>query len=535
MSESESVTGQSEILLEAARPDLFRVNAFRVTELPVDATARDLVKRQQIIEMASKTGLAVPPGPGRALPLPDSGGLDAVYEAMQRLRDPERRLVDEFFWFWPHQLGQSRRDEALLALAQGDIKAATNLWLRQEQSSEMNVSMHNLAVLSHATALDFEWLGTNQSLTDEQKKQRDLSWRQAFIRWKILLDYEGFWSRLTARIRDLDDPRLPTGTARRIRQSLPLALILINAQLAVRAVEAGAIEQARRHLRIIKESGFENTIIDEALRRAVEPIRERIKTFGKSAEEKATAEPVYGDDATRRLITQTKPLLMVLDTLLPDDHPTRVSMHDEVARRILACQILFANKTENWRVSVELLEVALPIAASASVRARLEENLQIVKRNLEFQQMYGTCFFCKKRSGEDNAAAEIKMVGNVNRIPLWNGTRITWQNLTVRVPRCRVCKTAHANATTLSGAIYTIGLLIGLGGCSVTMAAAKNAEWLGIIVFGGLLVIAGIIASMLEKKTLEGILPLSAQTQFPAVQDLIGQGWAIGEKPEGVN
>lgn len=535
MGESESLAGQSEILLEAACPDLFRVNAFRVTELPVDATARDLVKRQQIIEMASKTGLPVPPGPGRALPLTESNGPEMVTEAMQRLRDPERRLVDEFFWFWPHQLGQSRRDEALLALAQGDIQAATNLWLRQEQSSEMNVSMHNLAVLAHATALDFEWLGTHQSLSDEQKKQRDLSWRQAFIRWKILLDYEGFWSRLTARIRDLDDPRLPTGTTRRIRQSLPLALMLINAQLAVRAAEAGSMEQARRHLRIIKEAGFENGVVDEAFRRAVEPIRDRIKTLGKSAEEKSNAKPTEGDEATRQLLTQTRPLLAVLDCLLPDNHPTRVSMHDEVARRVLACQILFANKTENWQVSIELLEAALPIVASASVRARLEENLQIVKGNLEFQKRYKTCWFCKTRSSEEDAAVQVKMVGNVVRIPIWNGVRVTWQNLTVRVPRCRVCKSAHTNASTLSGAIYTIGLLIGLGGCSVTMSVAKNAEWVGIGIFIGVLFIAGGIASVLEKRNLQGIEPLSAQTQFPTVVEMIKQGWAIGEKPEGVN
>jgi len=58
MSESQSdwqETGHVEFLLEAAQPELLRVNAFRIVELPVDATARDLAKRQQIVEMTSTT------------------------------------------------------------------------------------------------------------------------------------------------------------------------------------------------------------------------------------------------------------------------------------------------------------------------------------------------------------------------------------------------------------------------------------------------------------------------------------------------
>src|SRR3712207_3919390 len=102
--EVEYEVSRGEILLEAARPELYRTNAFRVSELPVDADGRQLAKRQQVIELASNTGMPVPPGPGRALPLAATPDPDALRDAMQRLRDPERRLVDEFFWFWPHRL-----------------------------------------------------------------------------------------------------------------------------------------------------------------------------------------------------------------------------------------------------------------------------------------------------------------------------------------------------------------------------------------------------------------------------------------------
>ena len=77
-------------LLEMARPDLYRRNGFRLTELPVESTARDFAKRQQMVEMAGKTGLALPPGPARVFPLEEGKDSYQVREAIQRLQDPAR-------------------------------------------------------------------------------------------------------------------------------------------------------------------------------------------------------------------------------------------------------------------------------------------------------------------------------------------------------------------------------------------------------------------------------------------------------------
>ena len=90
---------KSEVLLEAARPQLFRVNGFRVLDLQVDATPREILRKVEKFEIMDKYGggghhkrgtLAIDPPPDA----------NAMREAVQRLHDPERRLVDEFFWFY---------------------------------------------------------------------------------------------------------------------------------------------------------------------------------------------------------------------------------------------------------------------------------------------------------------------------------------------------------------------------------------------------------------------------------------------------
>ena len=56
------------MLRESATPDLYYRNGFRVLELPVDATPKDVNRRKQMVEMAATNGVPLPPGTGRCFP-----------------------------------------------------------------------------------------------------------------------------------------------------------------------------------------------------------------------------------------------------------------------------------------------------------------------------------------------------------------------------------------------------------------------------------------------------------------------------------
>ena len=458
-------------------------------------------------------------------PIPDE---HALREALHKLHDPEKRLIDEFFWFWPHQLGQCETDEALAWLSKNDLDRASKKWLDMERSSESYVSRHNLAVLYHCLALDSEHIALSRKLNEKEENTLQNYWVHAFRRWNDVLQQELFWSRLSARIRTLEDPRLTTGLSRRMRSSLPQALLSVNASLAVRYAEVGDMESAKRQVGIMRSWGDSSAAhnIHESLRQALEPIRRRIKSICENAESQTDEDPTHGDKATRELIDQTKPLLTIFNGLLPAGDAMRDAAHDEVAGYALRCQIPYGNKTENWKVSLELLELFLPIAAGQNIRDRIQENINTVKRNFEF----GMCWFCQQNPTDDNSFLTLKMHGDVTRTRQWNSVQVNWKYLPVKVPRCERCMRAHAKATVGRGYCVGLSAMIGVGSCGV--AKTYDAGGTGFILFIISIVMGFAIAEVLKaRQQSPDIKPESAKKDFPSVKELLRKGWEFGEKP----
>ena len=524
-------------LFEAANPKVYRRNAFRVSGLPVEATPRDISRHAEKLRILQrynvgdngKTPLAIDPPPDQY----------AVREALHKLQDPEKRLIDEFFWFWPHQLGQSQSDEALNLLSQGDIDLAAKRWLQMEQYSESHVSMHNLAVLYHCRALDWEQTATNKKPAEIHNHTILDYWSHAFKRWKAVLKHEPFWSRLSARIRALEDPRLTTGLARRMRSSLPISLLSINASLAVRYAEAGDMEAAQRQLEIMKlweassdgkrtleskkDTGAEPSpsataalgpFAHKAIKDAISPIRQRITSICKNAENQTDSEPIQGYKAASELINHTGSLLSILDSLLPQGDATREAAHDDVALCVLRCQIPYGNKTKNWKVSLQLLELAHPIAVGKIAHDRIQENIDIIKGNLEYE----ICWFCKENQRDAAADLEVKMFGDVTR----NGNQIRWRHGSVKVPRCTRCRNVHTAEWKAVAGLF-LGVIIG------AILMAPKAWVAGALIGAAIGFAIGKVIDITTRPT--GVNPVSEKSEFPSIKELMRFGWKFGEKP----
>lgn len=485
--------------LDETGPDLYLTNAFRVTGLPVGATSRDIRRRDERLRAMEKYGVAAA-GDG-ILPLPRTPDEDTRDRVVQRLRDPAKRLVDELFWFWPAPDGP---DDAVAALRDGDVEAAERAW----RARSTPVARHNLAVLAHVRALD------------AAEPDRAL-WDQALANWRAVIDDEAFWELFRARIVELDDARLSPVMARRVRRELPAALLSINARLALEAWRADRPGDGRSHLEVISGSGFDRAVIDDVLRGAVRPERDRVAALCEAAERDSDTDPEHAGTTGDRLADQTAPLLGTLGFVLPDDDPARSGAQDQVARQVMRCAVAYGNHTRDWRATLVLLRRAHPIAVTETVRADIERNLEVVRGNATL----GMCWFCKRQPGTEDGGLPYAMFGNVRR----QGYEVHWQHGTVKVPRCEACEARH----TIVGRLWAIGALSSGALAFATLILFVNGH--GVIGTLALLATLAVVIAM-AATTPQGMSrrERSSIRRYGPIKKKLEQGWAFGGRPPGL-
>ena len=367
---------ESRAVLALMTPELYRGNLFRVLNLPVDASLREVLRREERRAMRQRLGVAEDDGNPGAFPLEPPPTDEELRVARERLSNPRERLLDEFFWFWPTSGGTST-DTALLALEKADVGTAEKLWLElAKEAGDGDIAAHNLAVAAHLKALDLE---ARNDLQRRERKELDRLWRDALTHWHRAVTGEHFWLAVERRVSEINDVQLTTEFVQGIRRRFPKALLTLNARLAHAAAERGDPELTDRHLKLLAEAGFGDELQQQAIREALNPLRRRLRTAMDRAAARWEIHPQHGAKYVRELFQEASKLLRVVDALLPEDDITRSGLHDQVADKMLEGQDAFGGCTNDWDESVDLLELALSLARGEAQRARLEDNLQQVR------------------------------------------------------------------------------------------------------------------------------------------------------------
>ncbi|MEI6171637.1 MAG: hypothetical protein WCQ45_04055, partial [bacterium] len=367
--------GHYEPLLGSAAPEIYRLNAFRVTQLSVNASQSEVRREVDRISMAEKIGVAVKAQDG-LMPLSEAPNPDALRRAVERLGDPDERLIDEFFWFWPLDDGDGQ-DAALRALSVEGTEAAARRWESTacEGGRRGAIALHNLAVVAHATVLDAELDEQDGTLSEKRRRALGSLWSIAFQRWSELLDNEAFWGVVLERAAGADDPRLVEEDVVDIHRHLPVAVATISARLAVGDFDAGRTDACKRVFAQLRKSGLPQADVERAVREALDPARARLKTSCDSVEKKPKGAPREILVAAGRLLEQTEPLLLLIDMALPEGNATRQGLHDDIALTVLGMTIAYVNESEDFRGSMAWLERAAKIAEGEAALDRVVGNL----------------------------------------------------------------------------------------------------------------------------------------------------------------
>jgi len=358
-------------LLDFAGTDLFRTNAFRVVGLPAHLAEPEIRKQGDKLKFLLQHGGGVGRRGVGPLPLDPTPPDETVSDALHRLSDPELRFIDEFFWFWPHP-GMGSKDPALVALNNRDIETAIEIWNGEaRRNDDHGRSIHNLAVMFHTLALDIEYARRTETISKKLQTVQYTYWHKGLSQWQAVMVDEEFWDELNLRVLDFNDPRVTIASAVQMRTVLPLVLLLINAQIVARASTGGASAEALKYRSLIDESGFAEEVIEEALGRSVQLIRNVISANCRTAEQEADANPTTADESARRLLQQTQRLVAAIDMLRPS-----IAMgndaRDEVATAATNCLYRLSDEATKSEVARELLEMTRPYAVSLAVRERID-------------------------------------------------------------------------------------------------------------------------------------------------------------------
>jgi len=368
------------ILAAIAQPNLYQENGFRASGLRVNAEVKGRLDKLDRDVQLGRTTKSTEGALALGLQL-DASRLNQVKE---RLRDPEKKLIDEFFWFWPS--ATEKDDLAFVALENSDIDSAEQIWKAMESArNSSEIASHNLAILYHAVALDLEIASRSRKLSTEEEECRESFWRASFQQWSRLIDSEPLWSHFTARIREIDNPLISTGVVRRIRSELPHLLIMINARMALAALERDERKEAERQMSLIRQSRLAPDIIDCALRSTVRHYSERITHLCQDAIARSKADPPGAKQAIRELLRQANPLLEAIDCLLSSKDEMRIGAHDRVVDSAVDSIDFFINGTKDWIVALDLLNSITVSTVSKSVRTQYNDDLQRISEGASNQ------------------------------------------------------------------------------------------------------------------------------------------------------
>jgi hypothetical protein len=368
-------------LLRAATNDLFRKNAFRITGLSVDTTARDIAKHAEKLKVLAELGQN--PHVNEAFPLRPSPTVEDIREAIQKLKDPEKRLIDEFFWFWPQNFGESRSDAGIQALERGDLKGAFEIWMsKRKHPIEGVVATHNLALIFHIRALDWENHALKAEIDAERRAKVTKYWETAFYRWERIVANEQLWEKVVARIHQLNEPQFRNGFARRMRASLPMALDKVNAELAIAFAESGKLEPALLHVQLMRATSEGSAAAEKTAELVLTPARKRVTEQIRQVKERADKDPDDAITVARQLLEHVRAPLALFDLFFDkfDKHSDfRNDVFDGVAEICDRLQVTYYNATNDNETCLEFLKVVLPFAASTDVREQIEKNIATLK------------------------------------------------------------------------------------------------------------------------------------------------------------
>src|SRR3990170_4514625 len=360
----------------------YQENAFRILGVSANATLKTVRDAYSTLKQRGKLGgLGLVDDPLCFLSTIDRSEPN-VRDAFNKLQNLQTRLKERLFWF----TNSTRADkDALARLTSKDPTKAIQIW----ESDQNYTSIANLARLRHTICI----------FKDPDVQDTHL-WMKALGSWRIIIESDDFWKRFTDVELDSGfEPSAIVSDIEILREDSWELVLKPSIVLAQNAINEAKYDVVRRHLDLIRGSGFPSLIVHHIEGNILEPLESRfeetkakiLKTLSDLLEDKEASletKRKAGDQAYNfykvDLFTQVHRLTQVAG--VESEAATRA--HQAAADCLRSISIFYHNHAQAYQISEQLLKEAQSLAPDSIISERIKEDLEIVSKSAQQENIW---------------------------------------------------------------------------------------------------------------------------------------------------
>lgn len=339
----------------------FKNNAYHVLGLDTSASERDITKRSK--EIINRLRADDTPEYDIDIRLfKDFRTEDAVKDALQRLQAPKKRIKEYFFWF---QIVDGIDEQVLGLLKQKDYLNAIRTWQNaaEGQSTKAFFYKKNLAILYCLV------------LSAEDNKEYLQS---SLVAWKELVDVDKFWTSFSKVYKLHDEQTASEDIILDFKKHVVEYLSDIYTELHHLHKHSDYLNEFQKVFSA-KGEKIEKSVLGpayQAISKAVEGL-EKIEVSKDGKFDKEESEVIKGLVATVQ-----QELNKLIDLGLYDDSQTKI-MRDRSANALRSIVLDLHNNLSELEKSEGLLQVAIKLAGTESLKNKLNDELEQIQKNVK--------------------------------------------------------------------------------------------------------------------------------------------------------
>jgi len=335
-------------------------NAYHILGLDTSANEKDILKRSK--EIINR--LKADDNPSYDIDLglfEDFRTEDRVKDSLQRLQAPKKRIKEYFFWF---QIADSIDEQVLGLFKIKDYLNAIRIWenASEGQSTKAFFYKKNLAIL--------------YCLVLSAEDNKDYL-RSSLMVWKELIDSDKFWSSFSKVYKLHDEQTASEEIVADFKEHVVEYLSDIYTELHHIHKNSDYINEFQKTFSA-KGEKIEKSVLAPAyqsINQAVEGL-EKMEVSKDGSFDKSEADTIKQLVATVQL-----ELNKLIDLGLYNDSQTKI-MRDRSANALRSIVLDLHNNLSELDKSQGLLEVAIKLAGTESLKNKLESELEQIKKNI---------------------------------------------------------------------------------------------------------------------------------------------------------